>query len=162
MLMMPGCYAHDGKDADVFNSCRDFAAAGIDLYTEMIGTLPAYGCTGWWKGEGEYDFSIVDRRFASLLAANPNALVLPRVKLDPPKWWMDRHPDEHSMYLKDGKPVSSGGYSIASEAWERVSDRMLRDFVRHVEGSAYAGHVFGTSPRAVQRASGTGTVRTRG
>ena len=146
MAMMPSPWGRDGGNEAIVHSCRDFAAAGVNLYSDIFGGNPAFACSRWWLDEGRYDFTIVDQRMRAFIEANPNALVLMRVKLDTPKWWMDRHPDHRSHYLKDGKPVASEGVSIASEMWEASYGRMLRDYIRHVEASDYADHVFGYHP----------------
>jgi hypothetical protein len=143
MMMMPSPYV---KDEDVVKSSRDFAAADINLYSDIASTMPSFACKGWWLDEKSYDFTIVDRRLQAFIDANPNALVILRIKLDPPGWWMDRYPDDHSQYLKDGKPLSSGGISMASERWENSYEHMLRHMIRHIEGGAYADHVIGYLP----------------
>ena len=52
MAMMPEPYVSDDL---ITLSCRDFAAAGVDIYSEIFWswmTVPD-GCSGWWLGEGE-------------------------------------------------------------------------------------------------------------
>lgn len=147
MMMIPSPYVNGDK---IFSSCRDFAAAGVNLYSDLIysgfgGTKES--CTGWWLEEGEYDFSIVDKRLKSIIDANPRALIMIRIKLDPPGWWCDRNPDEISTYCRGGEYISTKiNYSLASKKWEALYERMLRDFIRHVENSNYAGHIIGYHP----------------
>lgn len=147
MMMIPSPYVSGDK---IFNSCRDFAAAGVNLYSDLIysgfgGTKES--CTGWWLEEGKYNFSIVDKRLQSIVAANPKAMIMIRIKLDPPKWWCDRNPDEISTYWSGGEYISTKlNYSLASRKWEAAYERMLRDFIRHVERSDYAGHIIGYHP----------------
>ena len=143
MMMMPSPYV---KDEDIVKSSRDFAAADINLYSDIASTMPSFACKDWWLDEKSYDFTIVDRRLQSFIDANPNALVILRIKLDPPGWWMDRYPDDHSQYLKDGKPLSSGGVSMASVRWENAYEHMLRHMIRHIEGGANADHIIGYLP----------------
>ncbi len=146
MLMIPSCNASDGKDEQIAKSCRDFAAAGINIYSDMIGNIASLGCSGWWIDDGRYDFTIVDRRVRALIGANPNALILMRVDISPPQWWLDKHPDQHSYCFKDGKTFSSGFASIASELWESAYEGMLRNLIRHIETSDYADHLLGYMP----------------
>jgi len=142
MAMMPEPYVSDDL---VTLSCRDFAAAGVDLYSEILWSwmTPGQGCSGWWLGPGEYDFDRVDRRIRAIVSANPNALIFPRVKLNPPGWWLKEHPDE---ITRDGDGKPSQQVSLASRAWEDAYERMLRDMIRHMEASDYAGHIIGYHP----------------
>ncbi len=142
MAMMPEPYVADDL---ITLSCRDFAAAGVNLYSEIFWSwaTPRDGCHGWWLAPGEYDFEKVDRRIEAIIEANPNALILPRVKLNPPRWWLDAHPDEVCRNA-DGDPAEQA--SLASELWEETYERLLRDVIRHMEGSDYAAHIMGYHP----------------
>jgi hypothetical protein len=146
MLMIPSCYTWDGKNEEITNSCRDFAAAGINMYGDLIGNISCLTCSGWWLAEDHYDFTIVDQRIHALMGANPNALILLRIDLSPPQWWLDKHPEQHSHCFKDGKTFSSGCVSIASELWENDYEAMMRNLIRHIETSDYADHLFGYMP----------------
>lgn len=70
IAMMPEPYV---ADEWVTQSCRDFAAAGVDLYSEIFWSWmkPRDGCHGWWLGEGEYDFERIDHRIRAIVRANP-------------------------------------------------------------------------------------------
>ncbi len=142
MAMMPEPYV---SDEQITLSCRDFAATGMNLYSEIFWSWmePREGCHGWWLGPGHYDFEKVDGRIRAILAADPQALIFPRIKLNPPNWWLKEHPDE-IVVLADG--TRGPQVSLASEAWERTYERMLRDMVRHMENSDYAGHIVGYHP----------------
>lgn len=142
MAMMPEPYAGDEQ---ITLSCRDFAAAGVDLYSEILWSwaTPREGCHSWWPGEGEYDFGRIDRRIRAIIEANPNARIFPRCKLNPPRWWLAEHPD-HIVVNADGSPGEQA--SLASRAWEETYERMLRDLIRHMEASDYAGHIIGYHP----------------
>jgi hypothetical protein len=61
MAMMPEPYV---SDEQITLSCRDFAAAGHNLYSEILWSWmkPQQGCHGWWLGPGRYDFGRIDRR----------------------------------------------------------------------------------------------------
>ncbi len=142
MAMMPEPYVADEM---ISRSCRDFAASGVDLYSEIFWSwaTPGQGCHSWWPGPGQYDFARIDRRIAAILAANPNALILPRLKLNPPRWWLAQHPAEVCANA-DGKPAEQA--SLASELWEQTYEVMLRDVIRHMETSPYAAHIIGYHP----------------
>ena len=142
MAMMPEPYV---ADVEVTKSCRDFAAADIDLFSIVLWSwkAPRDGCDEWWLGPGRYDFEPIDRRIRAVIDANPGAMIMPRIKLNPPDWWLKQHPDDVSLRA-DG--VSGRGASLASRAWEAAYERMLRDVIRHIEGSDYADHIFGYHP----------------
>jgi len=142
MAMMPEPYVGDEW---VTLSCRDFAAAGVDIYSEIFWSwmTPQDGCHGWWLGEGQYDFEQVDRRIRAILRANPGALIFPRIKLNPPDWWLEAHPDEITVEA-DGKRAQQ--VSLASERWGDTYERMLRDMIRHMEAADYAPHIVGYHP----------------
>jgi concanavalin A-like lectin/glucanase superfamily protein/glycosyl hydrolase family 42 (putative beta-galactosidase) len=142
MAMMPEPYVSDDQ---ISLSCRDFAATGMNIYSEIFWSWmqPQHGCHGWWLGPGRYDFEKVDGRIRAILAADPQALIFPRIKLNPPAWWLKTHPDEIAQNA-DG--TSGQQASLASEAWEEAYGRMLRDVVRHMESSDYAGHIIGYHP----------------
>ncbi len=142
MAMMPEPYA---SDEQITLSCRDFTAAGVDIYSEIFWSwaTPREGCHSWWTGPGEYNWDRVDARVHAIIEANPRALIFPRVKLNPPKWWLEAHPDEVARH-SDGKPAEQA--SPASLLWEATYEQMLRDFIRHMEQSDYANHIIGYHP----------------
>ncbi len=142
MAMMPEPYV---SDAEITLSCRDFAAAGVDLYSEIFWSwmTPRDGCHGWWLGEGKYDFERIDGRIRAIIQANPRALILPRIKLNPPGWWLKAHPDEITVTADDKRARQA---SLASELWADTYERMLRDVIRHMEAADYAPHIFGYHP----------------
>lgn len=142
MAMMPEPYV---ADQWVTQSCRDFAAAGVDLYSEIFWSWmkPQEGCHGWWLGEGEYDFDRIDRRIRAIIRANPQALIIPRIKLNPPDWWLQTHPDEITVDAGGNRARQA---SLASELWAGTYERMLRDVIRHMEAADYAPHIAGYHP----------------
>ena len=142
MAMMPSPYVPDNETT---MSCRDFAAAGVNIYSDILWSWidSGEGCKRWWLGPGKYDFDVIDGRIAAIVAANPHARFLPRIKLNPPKWWLKEHPDEISTH-HDGTPA--GQASLASRLWEEAYERMLRDVVRHLEDGPHAGRIIGYHP----------------
>ncbi len=130
-------------------ACAEFGRAGVKIYSHIIwnwrNITPGKDSTltepnRWWLGPGRYEFGKVDRRLKAVLEADPDAYLLPRVKLDPPQWWLDAHPDEITGY-PDG--TRGPQHSMASRAWEETYERMLRDLIGHIEASDYSARVIG-------------------
>lgn len=130
-------------------ACAEFSRAGVKIYSHIIwnwrNITPGKDSTltepnRWWLGPGQYDFAKVDRRLKAVLAADPDAYLFPRIKLDPPQWWLDDRPDEMTGY-PDG--TRGPQHSMASRAWEEAYERMLRDLIGHIESSDYADRVIG-------------------
>lgn len=129
--------------------CREFGDAGVDLYSHIIWNWrsitpgsdePLSEPNKWWLGPGRYDFDKVDRRLEAVLAGNPDGYLFPRIKLNPPDWWLEQHPDEITQYESGSRGPQ---HSMASRVWEETYERMLRDLVGHIESSPYADRVIG-------------------
>ena len=122
---------------------EDFAKAGYRLFS-----FPAL-CAGKWisatkgfrpfgKGmfdEAEADFSGFDASVRRILAACPEAYLLPRVNLSAPDRWLKAHPEE-----TDG---SGERESLFSEEWMAFAEDMLRRLIAHVNGSDYRERIAG-------------------
>ncbi|MCF7676501.1 MAG: hypothetical protein K9M97_14220, partial [Akkermansiaceae bacterium] len=82
-------YVRLGAPGDVFDSQLKLAAgAGVDFVSFPVGLpCPKPGQPADWAAE-------VDAACETVLSANPNALLLPRIPMDPPPWWREAHPGE--------------------------------------------------------------------
>jgi hypothetical protein len=136
MTMIPSPY---GKTENVYYACRDFAAAGVKIYSDIFYNINR----SWWLGEGKYNFEYIDKKIYAIIKANPEALIFPRIKLHPPKWWSDANPDQ--MIVTE-RGVSVGMESMASEKWTKLYSRMLKDLITHMENMDYSGHIIGYQP----------------
>lgn len=134
MCMVPSPYTPASAS---FDPCRDFAAAGIKVYSTIIWTQGSN--SGWWIAEGKYDFSKIDDILGSILKACPDGYIFPRLKLDPPKWWMEENKEEMG---------DSARPSVASRKWRDMYERMLRDLVPYIEKN-WGGRVIGYMPVAM-------------
>lgn len=142
MCMMP---APSANEQGVFLASRDFAAAGVNYYSEIFWTWLKLGdsCSHWWTGYGQYEFERVAARLEKIVEANPKAAILVRVKLNVPEWWLAENPDERVVdeFGKQGEQPS-----MSSEKWLRDVSVMLADFVRYLEHSPLSPHIVGYVP----------------
>ena len=112
---------------------RDFADAGVRLF----GNVWSMRCRphDWWLGEGVYDWNAFDALALGLLATCPEGWILPRIKLEPPEWWIAAHPEEMSSSKREVKSDSP--------IWRKLYRQMLRDVLAHVGETSYANRVAG-------------------
>ncbi len=93
----PPVYGEDGKfrygfpeyDA-MLEIAKGFSDSGVQVF---LTNLPV-----GWVDEDTYDFSSLDETLAQMFAAIPNALYIPRLRLDPPFAWMEKHPEELCVF----------------------------------------------------------------
>lgn len=120
---------------------RDFGGVGIHLYDTPLGPGTARPEPGRPR-----DFSFLHAKMSTILAADPNALLILEVGVTPPTWWQNEHPDDLAVHLEADtlKPVENGGcaVSFASQAWRRDMGEMLREYVLFME-QHHAGRVVG-------------------
>lgn len=112
---------------------------GVNIISFAIWGLP------WFRDDEAADFSKydVDVWVDKVLAANPDALLLPRFPTDwPPDWWREAHPDD-VMLFDDGQ--RNGPASIHSLAWRRDAAKQVSTMVRHLE-EKYGDHIVGYHP----------------
>ncbi|MBN8459904.1 MAG: beta-galactosidase [Verrucomicrobia bacterium] len=127
-------FVHLGGPDGVFESqIRLAAGAGVDFVSFPIPTP-------WPEPGREADWAAVDAACARVLRANPKALLLPRIGMDPPDWWVRAHPGE-VMRWEDGPHRSCA--VPASPVYREDAARCLGSLVRHLEekfGGAVAGY----------------------
>ena len=129
--VMPSPNASAGTSVDTL---KEFAQQGVELSSDVwMMNDKRHKPRVWWLDEGKYDFKMFDALVNGLLDASENGLVFPRIKIDPPAAWMERHPEE--VFARRIRP--------ASEAWRELYRKMLRDMVAHVESSPYADRIGG-------------------
>ena len=133
-----------------------FRESGITMFNPLVGTH------GVWLAPGRYDWDGVDHYLGLLLDGCADAYLLPRLHLNPPRWWKELHPDELIGYavqpeaarsrlppgLVEGTLDSSiwsdlWDASLASARWHADAGDFLRAFVRHIRTSPLASRVFG-------------------
>jgi hypothetical protein len=95
----------------------------------------------------------MDARAHRVLEADPDGLIMPRIYLGTPDWWLKAHPDELQL-LHDGTtvypksvrtpvPKETAFPSIASARWREESAQGLRRLIEHIQQSDYAAQIFG-------------------
>lgn len=100
----------------------------------------------WAKEDGTIDFSGLDATCDSILRANPNALLIPRLGLDPPVAWLNANPDAREVWHNAGHDVDGQGWdwaSLSSDKYRKVANETLAAIVRHMEekyGNSVAGY----------------------
>lgn len=120
----PGCFE---------DQIRMAAEVGVDFVSFPM-PLP------WPEPGTEPDFSAVDAACQRVLDANPRALLLPRISMEPPGWWKKVNP-EHVMVWEDGP--RHHGFAVASPRYRADAAATLSRLVRHLEelfGESVAGY----------------------
>ena len=118
------------------------ASAGVDF----VSFLP--NVKTWPRPDGSYDFEPLDSVCDEILRANPNALLIPRLKIDADKEWLDAHPDARAVWKKAGKDHDGQGWDWASPAspeYRRTACETLAATIRHLE-SKYGDSIAGYHP----------------
>ena len=132
-------YVHD-------EFCTDFTAAGVNAY--RVGLLPGQ----IWKGDGKYDFSLLDDRIRRVISINPKVRVNITISLSPPKWFHKKYPEEFEVYyanlndpLAGMKKWTGHGGLLGSDLWLKKSCLMLQKMAEHLENGPYKNHIWGYS-----------------
>jgi len=140
----PGIWDTLGAPGDVFASQLRLAAeVGVD-FVSFPCPLP------WPAPDQPVNWSAADAACAAVLAANPRALLLPRIGMDPPDWWRRAHPD-HVMGWEPGTDPASllygaaNGAVVASLVYRRDAAERLAALVAHLE-ERFRDHLAGYHP----------------
>ena len=129
---------------------RDFGQVGVNLATFSATSDFSYYdlAPPTWLAPDVFDYSQFDQRIVSILEANPNAYLFPRVYVSAPPWWCEKYPDEVARqadknntegYFSPGAPFAWP----RSEKWRQDAGMALRKFIEHVRSSPYADRVIG-------------------
>ncbi len=113
-------------------------------------------CDNEWKDpQGFEKFSRLAHRILDL---DPQAILIPRLSLDPPDHWMHEHPEE-CITFENGTPymiintkigrtytpkiTENLKYSLASTAWQERAEDAMAAFIRKVAASDFGHRVAG-------------------
>ncbi len=134
-----------GTDA---STVRYAADAGVNIVSFEIDSV-------WTPPNAEPDYGRIDAVFKRLLRANPDAKLLPRVRLDPQihKWWRDSHQSD-MMRNSDGSVTERYGpggvfmeryVSISSPTYRREANESLAKFIAYCQAH-YKNNMAGYHP----------------
>ncbi len=111
----------DPEESNLISQCRGARKAGIRFISFFAPNAFA-DC-----GE-PIDFAAWDAVMERLIAAVPDALIIPRVTVNPPARWFERHPDAR-IVNEHGERID--GPSIESEEYRRHAFDFVRRTARH-------------------------------
>jgi hypothetical protein len=128
---------------DTLGGLGDAFASQIRLAAGAGVNLVSFGVRVPWPAPGEaVDWTPVDGLCQAVLVANPKALLIPRVSMNAPDWWLKAHPDE-AMRWDDGR---SRKYAVvASPLYRREAAERLAALIKHLE-EKFGDHVAGYHP----------------
>ena len=125
------------------DTVRLAADAQVDFVT--FSTDTSWGCMDWWAPPGEPPaYGRIDREIERIIAANPNALVVPRVCADAPGWMLERDPSLRMVFDKGYavrmSSVSARPYrEAACAAVEKLTRHLREKFPRNFAGLHVSG-----------------------
>lgn len=96
-----------------------------------------------WPQPGKpVDWTVPESQCRAVLDANPKALLLPRIGVDAPQWWLDAHPNDAMSW--DTAP--QGRYAcVASPVYRRDAAERLSALIAHLE-EKFGPHMAGYHP----------------
>ncbi|MBN1445172.1 MAG: beta-galactosidase, partial [Candidatus Omnitrophica bacterium] len=117
-----------------------FAEIGINIYTAGCGSFPSD-----WTGPGKYNWTSVDNFLKNLAELDPDATLLARVNINPPKWWFNENPDDEMVMIQRGKgeQIKRGFASFSSDEWRKDAGEALKNLIQHLKTSTEGHRITG-------------------
>lgn len=116
---------------------NDLFAAQIQMAAEAGAQFVSFGIPSIWEKEtGEWDPRTLDLLVRQVLAANPNALLIPRIGMDAPAWWLNQHPDEEMVWhgvTPERLAAKHRKESVSSKLYREAACKALERTVRYLE-----------------------------
>ena len=128
-----------------FEKMKRYASVGY--HVAMSGTR----MTAVWREDGSIDTSEAEKSLLGLLAAFPDAYILYTILLDPPRWFLDKYPDELIRYAASKEVTDKGDVqyspvrrpSMASRLWMELEGEALSRIIANIEKSEGGKRVIG-------------------
>ncbi|MGQ9762410.1 MAG: beta-galactosidase [Thermogutta sp.] len=112
------------------------ASAGVNFVSFPI-PMP-------WPKPGEAEnWSAIDAACREVIENNPNALLVPRIPMDPPAWWIQSHPDHAMTWDRGGQDRIPA--SVASPLYRQEAAKRLEQLVLYLEKN-WGDHLAGYHP----------------
>lgn len=112
-----------------------FGDEGINLES---GLRPLRDC--FFTGYGEYNYAVVDELLEMIVGdGEEEVYVIPRVCLEPPKWWQELYPEEVARDYR-WEPQRE---CFASQKWREDMTVVLQALIDYIEGSRWKEYVIG-------------------
>lgn len=95
----------------------------------------------------ELSHEFIDETFSMLEKADPECKVLVRLRITPPLWWREKHPDAltKSYEPHEKEFLTSSGISVCDPEWHAEVEKSLRETIVYLE--EHWGHrIFGYHP----------------
>lgn len=119
----------------------EFYNAGVRLFSILSSGITSalgvpYSLYGEsWTGDGEYDFSPIDRQMDMFIQNAPDAYFAPMLQLDTRDWYLAQHPGVPNSFTRLSQIAGD-------EAWKRAAADYLKAAIRHIE-EKYGDRVYG-------------------
>ena len=130
--------ADEPDDSTLISQCVKARRAGVRFFSFLAANL-------WPERGGKIEFEAWDRTCDAILAAVPDALIIPRVSLNPPEWWTDLHPEtrmvsETGLGLWEAPSIHAPLYREAAfDYTRRVARHFMERYPRHFAGLHMTG-----------------------
>ena len=122
------------------SNVNQFHRSGVKLYQmQVTGRNNALGVPystygGIWNGDGDYDFSAFDRQINMFKKFAPGCKLMVMLQLDPPLWWLEKHPDSYDSYWRIGE-------APFDDDWRRDMTAYAKAFLKYAE-KTYGEDIF--------------------
>lgn len=121
----------------------EFRDAGIH------GFAPYIALDKCWTGPGRYNWRLIDEQVRAYLAVDPEAYLDILVRLVPPSWWFEAHPEEMVHYATSDRIDSNDEAervlrpSPASAQWLQDAGAAWTALLKHMETVPWGKRVIG-------------------